>query len=185
MSLGPGSNRSERLVITVVKRDGIESDLWRRVVELCDRAFDEDMAAIFGDLIDSTHVLAEFEGVLAGHACWVTRWLSAGGRPPLRTAYIEAVATEPSLQGRGIGGAVMERVGREVSSYELGGLCPNYPEFYARFGWKTWRGPLAIRTDEGLLETPDEHVMILRTPSTPEVDLDSRLTAEWRPGEVW
>ena len=79
----------------------------------------------------------------------------------------------------------MERVGSEISSYELGGLCPNYPEFYARFGWETWRGPLAIRTDDGLLETPDEHVMVLRTPLTPHIDLDARLTAEWRPGEVW
>lgn len=173
------------LVIAVVRRDEIGDDLWRRVVALCDRAFDGDMETILADLIDSTHVLAEFEGVLAGHACWVTRWLSADYRPPLRTAYIEAVATDPNLQRRGIGGATMKRVGREIRTYELGGLCPNYPEFYARFGWETWRGPLAIRTHDGLLETPDEHVMILRTPLTPRIDLDARLTAEWRPGEVW
>ena len=185
MSLGLGSNRSERLAITVVKRDEIGDDLWLRVVALCDRAFDEDMETILADLIDSTHVLAEIEGVLVGHACWVTRWLSAGGRPPLRTAYIETVATEPNLQRRGIGGAVMKRVGREIWSYELGGLCPNYPEFYARFGWESWLGPLAIRTNDGLLETPDEHVMVLRTPLTPDIDLDARLTAEWCPGEVW
>ena len=169
----------------MVKRNEIEHDLWRRVVVLCDRAFDEDMASIFADLLDSIHVLAELEGVVVGHACWVTRWLSAGGRPPLRAAYIEAVATEPHVQRRGIGSAVMERVGREIRTYDLGGLCPNCPDFYARFGWETWRGPLAIRTDDGLLETPDEQVMVLRTPLTPEIDLDTRLTAEWRPGEVW
>ena len=98
----------ESLVITVIKRDEIGDNLWRRVVALCDRAFDEDMETILADLIDSTHVLAEFEGTLAGHACWVTRWLSAGGRPPLKTAYIEAVATEPDLQRRGIGGRCYE-----------------------------------------------------------------------------
>ena len=168
-----------------MKRDEIGEGLWRRVVTLCERAFDEDMATIFADLIDPIHVLAELEGVLAGHACWVTRWLSAGDRAPLRTAYVEAVATEPALQRRGIGSAVMQRVGREIQAYDLGGLCPNYPDFYARFGWETWRGPLAIRAGDGLLETPDEHVMILRNPLTPELDLDSRLTAEWRPGEVW
>ena len=171
--------------MTVVKRNEIGRDLWRRVVALCDRAFDEDMAAIFADFVDSIHVLVEFEGVLAGHACWVTRWLSAGDRPPLRTAYIEAVATEPDLQRRGIGGALMERVGSEIQTYDLGGLCPNCPDFYARFGWETWCGPLAIRTDDGPLETPDEQVMVLRTPLTPEIDLNARLTAEWRPGEVW
>ena len=168
-----------------MKRNDIEDDLWERVVALCDHAFGEEMATIFADLTDSTHVLAEFDGVLAGHACWVTRWLSADDRPSLRTAYIEAVATEPKLQRRGIGGAVMKRVGREIRTYELGGLCPNYPDFYARFGWETWRGPLAIRTREGMLETPDEHVMVLRTPLTPYIDMDARLTAEWRPGEVW
>lgn len=155
------------------------------MIALCDRAFNEDMETILADLIDSTHVLAEIEGVLAGHACWVTRWLSVGGGPPLRTAYIEAVATEPDLQRNGIGGAVMKRVGREIRAFELGGLCPNYPEFYEQFGWETWRGPLAIRTDNGLLETPDEHVMVLRTPLTLNIDLDVPLTAEWRPGEVW
>ena len=185
MNRRPGRIQLERLAIATVRRDEIGDDLWRRVVALCDRAFDEDMEAILADLIGSTHVLTEREGVLVGHACWVTRWLSAGGRPPFRTAYIEAVATEPKLQRRGIGGAVMKRVGREIRTYDLGGLCPNYPEFYARFGWESWRGPLAIRTNDGLVETPDEHVMVLRTPLTPDIDIDARLTAEWRPGEVW
>ncbi len=171
--------------MTVARRNDIKPDVWRHVVALCDRAFDEDMAAIFADFVDSIHVLVELEGVLVGHACWVTRWLSAGDRPPLRTAYIEAVATEPALQRRGIGGSLMRRLVGEIRTYELGGLCPNCPDFYSWSGWETWRGPLAIRTDDGLMETPNEHVMVQRTPLTPEIDLDTRLTAEWRPGEVW
>ena len=40
---------SDRPVMTVMKRNEIEPDLWQDVVELCDRAFDQDMAAIFSN----------------------------------------------------------------------------------------------------------------------------------------
>jgi aminoglycoside 2'-N-acetyltransferase I len=56
---------------------------------------------------------------------------------------------------------------------------------YARLGWELWRGPLFVRTDAGLMPTPDEEVMILRLPRTTPLDLDSPLSAEWREGELW
>jgi len=52
-------------------------------------------------------------------------------------------------------------------------------------GWQSWRGPLAIRTEAGLLATPGEAVMILRLPHTPPLALDGPLSAEWRIGELW
>ena len=122
---------------------------------------------------------------MIGHACWVTRWLQPGDGPALRTAYIEVVAVEPELRRRSVGSAVMERVRQEIQSYELSGLWPDHPEFYAWLGWDMWRGPLAIRTDDEVQDTPDDKVMVLRTPFTPEIDFDARLTAEWRPREVW
>jgi aminoglycoside 2'-N-acetyltransferase I len=68
----------------------------------------------------------------------------------------------------------------------LGGLSPSDAKFYARLGWESWRGPTAIRTPAGgLLDTTGEDVMILRLPGTPALHLDARLTAEWRPGELW
>ena len=91
----------------------------------------------------------------------------------------------PELRRRSVGSAVMERVRQEIQSYELSGLWPDHPEFYARLGWDMWRGPLAIRTDDEVQDTPDDKVMVLRTPFTPEIDFDARLTAEWRPREVW
>jgi hypothetical protein len=48
-----------------------------------------------------------------------------------------------------------------------------------------WHGPLAIRTEHALLDTPDEEVMILRLAGTPPLDVYTRLTAEWRQGELW
>jgi hypothetical protein len=61
------------------------------------------------------------------------------------------------------------------------------PEFYERRGWEAWQGPLAIRRGDALEPTPgDELVMIRRLSTTPRaIDVSSRLTAEWRPGELW
>ncbi len=63
--------------------------------------------------------------------------------------------------------------------------CHQRQLYYERLGWELWCGPLAIRTERGLVATPGEEVMILRLSKTPALDLDHRLTAEWRQGEVW
>ena len=78
-------------------------------------------------------------------------WLQPGPGRPLRTAYVEAVATAPSFQRRGYASAVMRRIAAEIAGYELGALSKGSHSFYERLGWERWRGPLAIRTDEGLL----------------------------------
>jgi aminoglycoside 2'-N-acetyltransferase I len=79
----------------------------------------------------------------------------------------------------------MRHLAEQILDFDLGGLSPSDPGFYARMGWESWRGPLAIRSAEGLLATPGEDVMILRLPRTPPLDLDSSLSAEWRSGELW
>ena len=155
------------------------------IISLCSAAFDEDFGQVFELLPGSIHALAERDGALVGHACWVTRWLQPAGLAPLQTAYIEAVATAPPLQRQGIGSVIMWRVALEIAGHQLGALSPTYPAFYERLGWEAWRGPLAIRSGAGLIETPDEGLMIRRAASTPPLDLDSPLTAEWRPGELW
>ena len=72
-----------------------------------------------------------------------------------------------------------------VADYELAALSPATEGLYARLGWRFWRGPLSIRTETGLIPTPDEQVMFLRLPKTPPLDDTLPLSAEWRPGEVW
>jgi aminoglycoside 2'-N-acetyltransferase I len=155
------------------------------LLRLCTEAYDEDFSDWFGQFSESTHVLAYVDGQLVSHAAWVTRWLQPAGGPLLRTAYVEAVATAPAFQGRGLATAVLRELRTHLDAYDLGGLSPSEPAFYERLGWKPWRGPLAIRTETGLLPTPDEEVMILRLPQTPELNLDGLLTAEWRVGELW
>lgn len=155
------------------------------ILAVCNAAYEEDIGLIWDLFPDAMHVLGYLEETLVSHALWVTRWLEVGEGPLLRTAYVELVATAPAHQGRGFATAVMQRLQAAVADYDLAALCPAVPEWYARLGWETWRGPLAIRTNEGLLLTPDELVMVLRLPNTPPLDLDAPLSAEWRPGEVW
>jgi aminoglycoside 2'-N-acetyltransferase I len=155
------------------------------IISLCSAAYEEDFDRLFELLPNSTHVLARLGRKLVSHAAWVTRWLQPEGHELLRTAYVEAVATAPEYQGRGFATAVMQELGAQIGSYDLGALSPSDPAFYERLGWELWRGPLAIRMESSLLPTPDEEVMILRLESTPKLDLRSRLTAEWRSGELW
>ena len=79
----------------------------------------------------------------------------------------------------------MRRVAGEVVGFELGGLSTGIPGFYERLGWEQWRGPLAIRIDDGLLPTPLDSAMVLRLPCSPKLDVDAPMSAEWRPGELW
>ena len=105
----------------------------------------------------------------------------------LRTAYVEAVATDVDYQRQGYATQVMQRLQAEIVDYELGGLSenPDVRHWYAQLGWESWQGPLSIRSEQGCIATPDEHCMILRLPQTPPIQLESPLSAEWRPGELW
>lgn len=157
----------------------------RAILALCEAVFAEDFSALFALLPESAHVLVWADRALVAHACWVERWLRPEGLPLLRTAYVEAVAVLPERQRRGWGTLAMRRIGEAIGGYDLGGLATGSPSFYARLGWEQWRGPTAIRMADGLLPTPDERPMILRTTRTPPLDLDGLLTAEWRLGELW
>jgi aminoglycoside 2'-N-acetyltransferase I len=173
------------LRLEIVPGDQLAPDLVGNVHALCHRAYEEDVGSLFATFVDATHVLGFLEGALASHAMWVTRWLRPGDGPRLRTAYVEMVATELHLQRRGLSTAVMARLASAISGYDLGALCPAEPGLYARLGWVFWRGPLFIRSEQGLIPTPAERVMVLRLPHTPALDLDLPLSAEWREGELW
>lgn len=156
------------------------------VIAFCSAVYDEDLADYFGNLADAVHVVGSDAAGLAAHACWVTRWLQAGSGPLLRTAYIELVATRADCRGRGHASAVMRRIANEIGGYDIAALSPAIDAFYERFGWERWRGPLYVRTGDGLVaSSAEEACMVLRLPRTPPIDLDDALSIEWRPGEVW
>ncbi len=166
-------------LLDVVACDSLSAADRTEIIALCTAVFAEDFARLFELLPGSRHV------VLVGHACWVTRWLQPTGSPPLRTAYVEAVATRTDRQGQGLGRTVMARVASEIAGYTLGALSPAHPRFYEHLGWEHWCGPTAIRLTDRLLPTPGEEIMILRMAQTPPLDLDAPITAEWRTGELW
>jgi aminoglycoside 2'-N-acetyltransferase I len=149
-----------------------------------DEAFSEED---FEHALGGMHFLIEEDGLPVSHACVVERELHADGHP-LRTGYVEAVATAPAFRRRGYATAVMRAVGEHVDrSYELGALGTGLLDFYRRLGWTVWRGPTSVRTAHGLVRTPDEDgfVLVRITPSTPPLDLAGQLSCDWRPGDVW
>jgi aminoglycoside 2'-N-acetyltransferase I len=158
------------------------------VIRLCiDAHQEEDFRNLFSYLPpDGLHVVADLGLDLVGHAVVTTRWLQPLELPLLRTAYVDAVSTSPAHQNRGIGSAVMSQLASTLDDYDVACLETDRVSFYARLGWEEWRGPLAGRTDEGLIPTPDQKgVMILRLPRTPELDLDTLLTIEVQPVRIW
>jgi aminoglycoside 2'-N-acetyltransferase I len=159
------------------------------VRRLLDEAFtgrfdDEDWAHALGGL----HVLATVDGELAGHGSVVGRQLTVDGRP-LRTGYVEAVATASPVRGRGVGSAVMTEVERLIAGgAELGALASSAVavDFYRARGWLRWTGPMAALTPDGPVETPDDAVFVLPTPATPApLDPAGRLVCDWRRGDLW
>jgi aminoglycoside 2'-N-acetyltransferase I len=133
------------------------------------------------------HFVLDVDGTIVGHASVVERELHVDGRP-LRTGYVEAVATAPDRQGSGLGSRLMAEVNAYIrDGFELGALGTGRHRFYERLGWQTWRGPSSVRTDDGEQRTPDDdgYIMVLATPSSPQLDLTAPISCEWRPGDVW
>ena len=133
------------------------------------------------------HFIVEEAGSVIAHAAVVERELHIDGRP-LRTGYVEAVATRRDRQRQGLGTRLMEAVHDHIrATYQLGALSAASPPFYARLGWEPWLGLTAVRTPSGDARTPDDDdgIMVLMTPSSPLIDRRSVLSCPWRSGDVW
>lgn len=78
----------------------------------------------------------------------------------------------------------MERLMTEIQSYALGGLSTHHVGFYERLGWERWRGATAMCANTGLVPTPDDTVMILRTSTTPPLDTATLLIADHRSSQA-
>jgi aminoglycoside 2'-N-acetyltransferase I len=189
-SVGPAIHQTSRRYVVdlqVIPSGRLSREMLDQILQLCDRAYGEDLRESFRTFADPVHVLAVANGAVVSHALWITRWLAPARRAPLRTAYVEAVATDPARQRRGFASVVLERLVREVADFELVALCPSDEgrPLYTRLGWETWTGPLSIRHGSTCIDTADESIMIHRLPLTPPLRLSDPMSAEWRPGEVW
>ena len=111
----------------------------KAIRELLDVAFapDEDERFTEDDwqrAIGGMHFVLDVDSAVAAHASVVVRVLHVRGAP-LRTGYVEAVATAPSHQRRGLGTRVMRDVGKYISErFELGALGTGRHGFYERLG---------------------------------------------------
>jgi GNAT superfamily N-acetyltransferase len=171
------------------RTDALTSAQRSAIVELCTNAHDEDFDLLFFFLPpEGQHFCGMLDGILVSHAVCTLRHFLVNGSLWLRAGYVDAVATEPAMQGRGYGSAVMRAVNEHIGvNFEIGGLSTARPTFYHRLGWRQWHGFLAARTEAGLEPaTPggDDVVMVLRSSNTPPLTLNEQLSVEWRPG-VW
>ena len=176
------------MVLRTLRTSELDEATRAAVVRLCLDAHQEgDFENLFSYLPpDGLHVLADLGEELVGHAVVTTRWLQPLELPLLRTAYVDAVSTSPAQQRQGIGSAVMTRLASAIDDFDVACLETDRVSFYERLGWEEWRGPLAGRSAEGLIPTPDQHgVMILRLPRTPDLDPDTLLTIEVHPARIW
>jgi aminoglycoside 2'-N-acetyltransferase I len=149
-----------------------------------ERFTDDDWHHALGGM----HFVVEDAGDIAAHAAVVDRELHVGGRP-IRTGYVEAVATAPARQGTGLGTLLMRDVGSYIADrFDLGALGTGAHHFYERLGWTRWVGPSSVRTPTGGADpTPDDdgYIMVLRTPTSPPLDPTEPISCEWRVGDVW
>ncbi|AXE32621.1 GNAT family N-acetyltransferase [Chromobacterium phragmitis] len=175
------------LSFAVVPNRDLTAQQRDHILSLCTQAYEEDFSPYLDLLDDATHLMVSEEGELVSHVAWLPRELRVEGLPPLRSAYIEAMATLPGLQGKGYGSAALTAVPALIGDdYDIAALSPSEADFYARRGWELWLGPLAYQENGSLVETPEEEVMIYRLFHTPSaLDLSGSLETDWRPGEVW
>jgi GNAT superfamily N-acetyltransferase len=168
--------------IDIVPATALSDGLLNEVRTLCDLAYGQP---VFDTFAGGVHILGRYQGQLVSHAMWIRRWLQPEGSRPLKTAYVELVATHPAHRHCGYATAIMSRLAAEIADEELGALCPATHSLYERLGWSFWRGPLSVRAACGTLPTSEDRVMVLILPRTPPLDLRAPLSIEWRPGEIW
>lgn len=183
------------LTMEVLNAGLISPETLGEIRQLCNDAYGENLVPLFDVYTADFHVLARRHDLTVGHAMIVTRWLQAGESRPMRTAYVEMVATSPGHRRQGVATMVMREVAQVAAceGYDLAALCPADTGLYCHLGWEYWQGELFIRAPgvggkgrPALMPTPEERVMILRLPATPALDPWQHLSAEWREGgELW
>jgi aminoglycoside 2'-N-acetyltransferase I len=183
---------SERVRLRHLSTEALTANETVRILAIMTAAFGDDEEERFGDTdwehaLGGVHVLVELDGLIVAHAALVERELHVGGRP-VRTGYVEAVATAPEHQGSGFGTLAIEAIDAIIErDFEIGALGTGSHHFYERLGWETWQGPAFVRAADGNRRTPDEDgfIMILRTARTPPIDLRTPISCDWRAGDVW
>jgi aminoglycoside 2'-N-acetyltransferase I len=182
------SDETTRFALQVEHTSRLPAGTLAEARALMDAAFPGDFAEDdWEHALGGMHVLAWADQALVGHASVVQRRLFHAGRA-WRVGYVEAVAVHPRWQRRGLGGRLMEEVGRVVrGGYQMGALgsTDEARPLYERHGWLPWRGTLWCMGPQGLVRTADEEGSMLVLPVEGALDLDGPLTCDFRDGDVW
>jgi len=180
---------TETINITSANTEDLNAATRAEIIQVCIAAHqEEDFKNLFTYVpTGGWHFLAYRAEELVCHAGVSTRWLQVEDQPLLKTAYIDAVATLPAYQGQGYGSALMRQLASDIDrEYVIACLETDRETFYERLGWQTWRGPLAGRSEQGLIPTPDQHgIMVLQLSQTPPLDLDLALSIECQDERIW
>jgi aminoglycoside 2'-N-acetyltransferase I len=159
-----------------------------RARALLDVVFGDDMTDDDWDhALGGVHALAWEGDELIGHASVVQRRLLHGGRA-LRCGYVEGVGVRPDRRRRGLGGALMDAVGRVIrGAYELGalGATEEGARLYISRGWKRWQGPTSALMPAGITRTEEDDGFVYVLEVDVPLDLSGALTCDWRDGDVW
>ena len=145
-------------LVRLVRSDALRPDEVVALRELFDEAWSDDVEGFtdrdWGHAVGGVHVIAEADGRVVAHASVVERELHTAGHR-LRTGYVEAVATRPSYQRRGLGSLVIGEVGELIDrNYRLGALATGVVGFYERLGGVAWKGQTSSGRRAGSFERP-------------------------------
>jgi aminoglycoside 2'-N-acetyltransferase I len=133
------------------------------------------------------HVVVEDGDAVVSHAAVVPRVLEVAARP-LRTGYVEGVATAAGRRREGLGTLAMADITELVRrEFEMGALSTGEHRFYERLGWERWRGPTFVRRGSAMIRTEedDDGLMVLRFGPSKDVELTDSLSCESRSGDDW
>jgi len=133
------------------------------------------------------HAIIVQHGTLIAHAAVIQRRLLYRGAA-LRCGYVEGVAVRDGWRGQGLGGAVLDAAEQVIrGAYQIGALSASDAgrRLYRPRGWLSWRGPTAVLTPAGLVNTPADDGSVFVLPVGVDLDPDADLVCDWRDGDVW
>ena len=166
----------------------VPADLLTEIRQLLVAAFEGDFSEDdWQHTLGGWHVVVADSGTVVSHAAVVPRDLHVGDRP-VRTGYVEGLATATARQRQGLGSLAMAAVGELLRGrFEMGALSTGRHHFDERLGWERWLGPTFVRHGSQAIRTEEEDdgIMVLRHGPGSGVDLRASLSCESRKGDDW